>query len=134
MTMISCSLHLFLYSVVQAYEVHIFIRKATVCQIKDLSIDDLMLRKRCVIIFDHAILLYDADRNITLRSSVQPEYFSDNNLTLLSSYKINTLFVKHYVKTNCAVLIKKTLFMRTLRLRIKNESWEDCGWKLNINQ
>ena len=70
MTMISCSLHLFLYSVIQAYEVHIFIRKATVCQIKDLSIDDLLLRKWCVIIFDHAILLYDADRNITLRSSV----------------------------------------------------------------
>ena len=65
-------------------------------------------------------LLYHANRNITLRSSVQPEYFSDNNLTILSSWKINTLFVKHYVKTNCAVLMKKkTLFMRTLRLRIK---------------
>ena len=75
MMMISCSLHLFLYSVVQVYEVHIFIIKATVCQIIDLSIDDLMLRK-CVIIFDHAILLYHVDGNITLRSSVHPEYFS----------------------------------------------------------
>ena len=60
-----------------------------------------------MISFDHAILLYHANRNITLRSSVQPEYFSDNNLTILSSWKINTLFVKHYVKTNCAVLMKK---------------------------
>ena len=67
-----------------------------------------------MIIFDHAILLYHADRNITLRSSVQPEYFSDNNLTLLSSYKINTLFVKHYVKTDCAVLIKKNPFYEDL--------------------
>ena len=45
MTMMSCSLHLFLHSAVELYEVHIFIRKATVCQIIDLSIDDLMLRK-----------------------------------------------------------------------------------------
>ena len=75
-----------------------------------------------MIIFDHAILLYHANRNITLRSSVQPEYFSDNNLTILSSWKINTLFVKHYVKTNCAVLMKKNPFYEDLEATNKKRN------------
>ena len=75
-----------------------------------------------MIIFDHAILLYHANRNITLRSSVQPEYFSDYNLTILSSWKINTLFVKHYVKTNCAVLMKKNPFYEDLEATNKKRN------------
>lgn len=53
---------------------------------------------------------------------MQPEYFSDNNLTLLSSYKINTLFVKHYVKTNCAVLMKKNPFYEDLEATNKKRN------------